>query len=56
MSLFVLYPFVALIAMIVVLVIMIILKKGPEFLNLRNYTLTRRERPERAYSQPVQYA
>jgi len=57
MSLFIAYPAVAFLAMFVVLVIMLILKYGPEYLNLRNYTLARRERQAgQSYSQPVQLA
>jgi hypothetical protein len=58
MSVFLLYPAVAFLAMFVVLVIMLILKYGPEYLNLRNYTLTRRRNLQggTSYAQPVQNA
>jgi len=57
---FLLFPFVALVAMFVVLVIMLVLKHGPRYLNLRNYTFNRgnddQEWGEKAYSQPVSNA
>lgn len=57
---FVLFPFVALVAMFVVGVIMFVLKYGPQYLNLRNYTFNRDRQDEewsgKAYSQPVSQA
>lgn len=54
------FPFVAFVAMLVVGVIMFILKYGPRYLNLRNYTLDRdndeQEWNGKAYSQPVSNA
>lgn len=57
---FLLFPCVAAVAMFVVLVIMLILKYGPRYLNLRNYTFNRadddQEWGQKAYSQPVSNA
>lgn len=57
---FILFPFVALVAMFVVGVIMFVLKFGPKYLNLRNYTINREGQDEewtgKAYSQPVSQA
>lgn len=56
---FILFPFVALVAMVTVGVIMFILKYGPKYLNLRNYTNRGREEEEwsgKAYSQTVSNA
>lgn len=57
---FILFPFVALVAMVCVGVIMFILKYGPRYLNLRNYTFSREREEEqwsgKAYSQPVSNA
>jgi hypothetical protein len=52
------FPCVALVAMLVVGVIMFVLKYGPRYLNLRNYTNSREdeEYSGKAYSQPVSSA
>lgn len=58
---FLLFPFVALVAMVTVGAIMFVLKYGPKYLNLRNYTFNRDNADEKAwsgkaYSQPVSNA
>lgn len=58
---FVMFPFVALVAMLAVGAIMFVLKYGPRYLNLRNYTFNRdqSEDPQwsgKTYSQPVSTA
>lgn len=54
------FPFIAFVAMLVVGVIMFILKYGPRYLNLRNYTFNRDNEEQqwsgKAYSQPVSSA
>jgi len=55
------FPFVALVAMLAVGAIMFVLKYGPRYLNLRNYTYNRdqSEDPQwsgKTYSQPVSTA
>jgi hypothetical protein len=58
--LFLAFPFVAFVAMLVVGVIMFVLKYGPKYLNLRNYTFNRDDEEQqwsgKAYSQPVSNA
>lgn len=59
---FLLFPFVALVAMLAVGAIMFVLKYGPRYLNLRNYTFNRDNGDDqqqwsgKAYSQPVSNA
>jgi hypothetical protein len=57
---YLMFPFVAFVAMLVVGVIMFVLKCGPRYLNLRNYTFNRENEEQqwsgKAYSQPVSNA
>ena len=59
MTIFILYPAVAMLAMLMVLVIMLILKYGHRWLGLRHTALPDRERSDhdtKGYDHPVSYA